>query len=96
MDRQPFVGTCAIYFFILNTCKLPAYYFAGQFAKASPLFAVQFLPLLLIGAGLGLWLNRRLNDRWFSRIIYVVTFLLGWYILKDGIFGLVAATRAQS
>jgi uncharacterized membrane protein YfcA len=96
MDRQLFVGTCAIYFFILNTCKLPVYALGGQFAKASPLFALQFLPLVLAGAAFGLWLNRRIADRWFSRIIYVVTFLLGWYILYEGIVGLIKAAHSQS
>ena len=91
MDRQLFVGTCAIYFFILNTCKLPVYAIGGQFAKASPLFALEFLPLLIAGAVFGLWLNRRIADKWFSRIIYIVTFLLGWYILGDGVFRLIAA-----
>ena len=33
LDRQLFVGTCAIYFFILNTAKLPPYYFSGMFSR---------------------------------------------------------------
>ena len=68
--------------------KLPVYGASGQFAHASPLFAVQFLPLVLAGAIFGLWLNRRINDLWFSRVIYGVTFLLGWYIFYEGIVGL--------
>jgi uncharacterized membrane protein YfcA len=88
LNRQLFVGTCAIYFFILNTAKLPIYAASGQFAHASPLFALEFLPLVIAGACVGLWLNRRISDLWFSRVIYVVTFLLGWYILYEGLSGL--------
>ena len=88
MSRQLFVGTCAIYFFILNVCKLPIYGITGQFAHASPIFAAKFLPLVLIGAIFGRWLNKRINDKLFSQILYIVTFLLGWYVLGEGIWGL--------
>lgn len=89
MDRQLFVGTCAIYFFILNTAKLPAYAISGQFAEASPIFALQFLPLVILGAIAGLWLNRRLSDKLFTRVVYIITFVLGWYILFEGVMGLI-------
>jgi uncharacterized membrane protein YfcA len=85
LDRQLYVGTCAIYFFILNTAKTPAYIWSGQFAKASPVFALKFLPLVVLGAFAGIWLNRRLSDKLFSRIVYFATFVLGWYILIEGV-----------
>jgi uncharacterized membrane protein YfcA len=85
LERQLYVGTCAMYFFILNTLKTPAYIWSGQFANASPLFALQFLPLVIIGALAGVWLNRRLSDLVFSRIVYFATFVLGWYILIEGL-----------
>jgi uncharacterized membrane protein YfcA len=93
LNRQLFVGTCAIYFFVLNGAKLPVYAVSGQFAHASPLFAIQFLPLVFAGALLGLWLNRRISDRWFSRVIYCVTFILGWYLLYEGVSGLVSVAN---
>lgn len=89
LDRQLFVGTCAIYFFLLNTAKLPAYYAGGMFANASPLFAACFLPLVLAGALFGFWVNKRISDRLFGGIVYAVTFLLGWYVLYDGIMTIV-------
>jgi uncharacterized membrane protein YfcA len=88
LDRQLFVGTCAVYFFILNTAKLPAYYAGGQFAHASILFTARLLPLVVVGAVFGRWLNKRINDMLFTRIVYIVTFALGCYILADGILNL--------
>ena len=93
MDRQLFVGTCAIYFFILNVAKLPIYKVSGVFAHASPLFAAKFLPLVLVGSLVGRWLNKRINDQLFSKIIYVVTFALGWYILGEGVLTLATLRR---
>jgi uncharacterized protein len=84
MERQLFVGTCAIYFFILNSAKLPVYYFSGQFDYVRLSFTLQFLPLVIVGAIFGYWINKHLNDRLFSRIVYTITFVLGWYILIDG------------
>ncbi len=88
LDRQLFVGTCAVYFFILNTAKLPAYYASGQFAHASILFTARLLPLVVVGAVFGRWLNKRINDMLFTKIVYIVTFALGCYILADGILNL--------
>ncbi len=85
IDRKLFVGTCALYFFIVNAAKLPGYTHAGLFAQASPRFALQFLPLVIAGAVTGFWMNRRLNDKVFSKLVYVLTFVLGWYILQKGI-----------
>ena len=88
LDRQLFVGTCAVYFFILNSAKLPAYYFANQFQHAELSFTMKFLPLVLAGAVFGFWLNRHLSDKLFTKIVYSLTFLMGWYILIEGLTGL--------
>ncbi|MDP9174544.1 MAG: sulfite exporter TauE/SafE family protein [Planctomycetota bacterium] len=88
LDRRLFVATSAMFFFILNTAKLPAYYASGQFGHARFSFTLQFLPLVVAGAFFGRFINRRLNDKLFTRIVYIVTFVLGWYILADGILRL--------
>ena len=87
------MGTCAIYFFILNNAKLPAYYLSGLFGNVSWRTTFQLMPLLVVGAVLGFWLNKRMNDRVFSKIVYAVTFVLGWYILIGAV---VALTRIWS
>jgi uncharacterized membrane protein YfcA len=83
LDRQLFVGTCAIYFFILNNAKLPAYFLSGLFDNVSWWLTLRLSPLLVVGALLGFWLNKRMNDRVFSNIVYGVTFVLGAYLLID-------------
>jgi uncharacterized membrane protein YfcA len=90
LDRQLFVGTCAIYFFILNNAKLPAYYLSGLFDNISWRQTLQLTPLLVVGAVLGFWLNKRMNDRVFSNIVYGVTFVLGAYLLIDAVRSLAA------
>jgi uncharacterized membrane protein YfcA len=84
LDRQVYVGACAVYFFMLNTAKLPAYYFAGQFAHAKLSFTLCFVPVVFVGALFGFWVNKRMGDKLFTKIVYTITFLMGWYILIDG------------
>ena len=93
LDRQLFVGTCAIYFFILNNAKLPAYYLSGLFGNVSLATTLQLTPLLVAGAAVGFWLNKRMNDRVFSTIVYAVTFVLGCYIFNDGVAALLRHLR---
>jgi uncharacterized membrane protein YfcA len=85
LDRQLFVGTCAIYFGILNVTKLPAYAGSGQFTGDVLRLSLYVLPLVVLGALVGAWLNKRMNDELFSRIIYAVTFVLGIYLVMDGV-----------
>jgi uncharacterized membrane protein YfcA len=90
IGRDLFIGTGAIYFFLVNSAKLPVYWAGGQFKHASPAFAATFLPLVIAGACFGWWLKNHINDKTFSKIVYCLTFGLGWYLLID------AATRLAS
>lgn len=83
LGRDLFVGTSAIYFFIVNTAKLPVYWYGNLFKEASPVFTFRFLPVVFTGALFGWWVKSRINDRLFSTIVYTVTFVLGWYLLLD-------------
>ena len=83
LGRDIFVGTSAIYFFIVNTAKLPVYWYGGLFADASPLFGSRFLPIVILGAVSGWWIKSRISDLLFSRLVYTITFALGWYLLID-------------
>jgi uncharacterized membrane protein YfcA len=84
MDRQLFVGSCALYFFVLNTSKLPAYQGSRMFEHAPVTFSLKFLPLVAAGAVAGLWLNKKLSDKVFTAVVYFITFCLGWYVLFEG------------
>jgi uncharacterized membrane protein YfcA len=88
LERGVFVGTCAVYFCLVNTAKLPGYYASGLFGQLSPLYALRFLPLVLLGAVFGFWVNRRIADGVFTKLVYAITFALGWYILFRGWEGL--------
>lgn len=85
MERRAFVGTSALYFFILNSAKLPAYFASSMFEKTDLRLIAMFLPCVLLGALCGAFLIRRMNDRLFAQIVYAATVVTGVYILVDGI-----------
>jgi len=88
LERGVFVGTCAVYFFLVNAVKLPAYAASGLFHQISASMVLWFLPLVLAGAVFGFWINRRIADNLFTTWVYAITFALGWYILYRGVEGL--------
>lgn len=87
--RDAFVGTSALYFFMLNNAKLPAYFFAGQFSQVNWYGAAALAPLVLVGALLGFTFKKRMTDAMFTKVVYSITFVLGWALLIDGIWKLV-------
>jgi uncharacterized membrane protein YfcA len=90
LDRQLFVGTCAIYFAILNAAKLPGYWFAGQFDGQVLPLSLKVLPLVFLGAVAGFWMNKRMSDRIFSHVVFTATFALGLYLMYVGLRSLIA------
>lgn len=84
----------ALYFAILNTAKLPAYGGSRMFDHAPPTFSLRFLPVVFAGAVFGVWLNRRMSDKVFTKFVYVATFCLGWYVLAEGVMLLTRARAA--
>ncbi|MFT3789022.1 MAG: sulfite exporter TauE/SafE family protein [Tepidisphaeraceae bacterium] len=82
-QRQVFVGSAAVFFFLANTAKLPTYILAGQFAKAEPSFIVKFLPLVVAGALVGFYLVRRMTDSGYLKLINVATFVIGVYLVIE-------------
>ena len=95
LERQLFVGTCAIYFFLLNMAKVPVYVRLGQFRPDLLHISALLLPVVVAGAFFGRRLNRRMNDAFFSRIVYILSFVMGWYVLIDGAAGLLTWSRAK-
>ncbi|MCP5099534.1 MAG: sulfite exporter TauE/SafE family protein [Chloroflexi bacterium] len=77
LPRHIFVGTTAVFFFIINLIKLIPYALLGLLAVGNLWITLLMLPVAYVGVRLGVWLNRRFTDNWFSRIVYVLLLLIG-------------------
>jgi uncharacterized protein len=76
-----YVGTSVIFFAIVNALKLPPYWALGML-KVGNLTTIALLsPLTYVGVRLGLYMNNRVSQKWFDRIVYGVLFLSGLQLL---------------
>jgi len=77
LDKEIFVGTTVLVFAIINWLKLPFFVWKGLIHSHTLLMDIYFLPLIPLGVWLGVWMNRRLDQRTFTHIIYVIVFVTG-------------------
>lgn len=88
LERRVFVGTTAVFFFLANSSKIPFYYGVGQFDTVNWKQALMLAPLVLLGAGCGFMLIRKLTDQSFFRFVYVAVFVMGTYLVTDSVLSL--------
>jgi hypothetical protein len=87
LDRTAFVGTSVAFFLVVNYVKLVPYGWLGLLDGGNLGASLALAPFAPIGIGLGLWLHRRVDDRVFYRIVYVLLFATGVKLLWDGTGG---------
>ena len=77
LPRNIFVGTSVIFFFTLNLVKLLPYGMLGLLRVGNITTILVLAPLTFLGVQLGVWLNRRFSDRYFTYVIYALLLLTG-------------------
>ena len=84
LDKSTFAGTAVMYFAFVNLTKLPAYAALGQFSRGNLLTALALSPVAPAGMYAGIWLQGRINPRWFFRIVYWLVFASGLKLIWEG------------
>lgn len=77
LDKQRFMGTSVIYYFIVNNLKLIPYLLLGLIATDTFTLQLMLLPLIPIGTFTGSRLHRVMSQRLFRNTILVLVFLTG-------------------
>lgn len=72
-----FVGTCTVLYFFANMAKLVPYLSMRIITLEMLKFELPFFLLLLPGAALGMWLNRRLSGQTFQLVVLGVIVATG-------------------
>ena len=88
LDKEAFVATSLVFFAALNYAKILPYLWLGLFDRAILATAAALVPVGVACIYAGRWLQRRIDTRWFYRIIYVLLFVTGTRLLYDGVTGL--------
>ncbi|MEZ4870162.1 MAG: sulfite exporter TauE/SafE family protein [Caldilineaceae bacterium] len=81
LPRDRYVGTTVLLFAAINLIKLIPYYFLGLLRIGDLGTVLLLAPLAYVGVRLGIWLNQRFNNLWFTRFIYTFLFLTGLQLL---------------
>lgn len=78
-----FIGTTTLFFAIINAFKLPLFLASGTLDISRLLSIIWIVPLIPVGVWLGRWLIHRINQDLFIRIMLVLLFLMGlWLLLR--------------
>jgi len=83
LDRTTFVATSAVFFLVVNYVKLVPYALLGQLNASNLTAALLFSPLAPVGIWLGVWMHRRISDRAFYMVSYVLLFVTGVKLVWD-------------
>lgn len=72
LARGLFVGTSVVFFTIINLIKLVPYGALGLLRVGNITTILLLAPFGYLGVRVGLYMNKRFNDVWFTRVIYVL------------------------
>ncbi len=76
LPKNVFIGTAAWLFLIINLFKLPFHIFVWETIDAETLrINLWLLPALILGLLFGIWLVRKIREKFFRRLILILTAL---------------------
>lgn len=77
LSKEVYVGTTVLVFSWINWIKLPFFFSGGIITEETLRVSLAFAPLIPLGVWAGVWLNRRVSETVFSRMVYAFTLLAG-------------------
>ena len=83
MPKEIYVGTTVLVFTWINWIKLPFFIQQGIITRETLLTGLYYLPIIPVGVWLGVWLNRKISEQFFLRLVYVMTLLTGLQLLLN-------------
>jgi uncharacterized membrane protein YfcA len=79
-----FMGTSAWFFFVLNVLKVPIIGSLGFITAESLLTGLWFAPLVVVGALVGIWAFRRMDERVFTAVALGLSALASLWLIIHG------------
>ncbi|MBI3434993.1 MAG: sulfite exporter TauE/SafE family protein, partial [Proteobacteria bacterium] len=88
LPTQTFVGTLSIFFAVANMLKIGPYLALGQLTFTHLATSLVLLPLAVATNLLGVWLVRRTPQALFYRIAYLLIFIVGLELIREGVLAI--------
>jgi uncharacterized protein len=83
MPKEIYVGTTVLVFTWINWVKVPFFVAQGIITRETLLTGLYYLGLVPVGVWVGVWINRKFSERFFLRIVYLLTFVTGLQLICD-------------
>ncbi len=84
LPKNEYIGTGAWYFLILNWLKIPLFALDGRITMSAVRADLAMIPILALGAGIGILILHKIPQKWFEIMIQVLALAaalkLCWYI----------------
>jgi uncharacterized protein len=81
LPREQFVGSMVLFFAALNLLKLIPYTYLGLVRTGDLLTILLLLPLTFASVRLGIYLNQRFDNTWFTQAIYGLLLVTGLQLI---------------
>ncbi len=81
LPKEVYVSTTILIFTWINWIKLPFYFHSEIINRRTLGTSLMFFPLVPLGVWLGIWLNRKVSEALFSRLVYCFTFVTGLQLI---------------
>jgi uncharacterized membrane protein YfcA len=85
LDRQALAATTTVFFGVMNYGKLLPYWGLGLLDMTNLLTSLVLVPLAPAGVYIGIWLQKRITDRAFYNVVYVLLAVTGVKLVWDGL-----------
>ena len=72
LPKHEFMGTGAWYFLILNWLKIPLFVWDGRITFESVKIDIMMLPLIVVGAVIGIFVLKRIPQKWFNIVVQLL------------------------
>lgn len=81
LAKPEFLATAVVFFAVVNVVKLIPYSLLGQITQENIIVSLLLAPLAWLGVKLGLFIQHKISDRLFKRIILILMVLVGVRLL---------------
>ncbi len=85
LEKRIYAGTAVMFFTVVNAIKLVPYAMLGQFDKTNLSTSLVLMPLAPVGVLIGVWMIKRIDEKLFFRVLYVLLVIVGLKLLWDGL-----------
>ena len=85
LDKVSFIGTMTLAFLVINVVKLIPYYYVGLLAPSNLIVSLMLLPLAFVSVLFGYFLQKKIPEKLFFNIVYILLFLSGCKLIYDGV-----------